>query len=311
SDVLEWYRIKKAPLVLGHEATGEIVEVGRDVKEYHPGQRVFVSHHVPCGKCRYCLSGSETACSTLHTTNYFPGGFSEYVRVPAINLETGVLVLPDEVSYAEGTFIEPLACVVRAQRSIQMQAGQAVLILGSGISGLLHLMLARLSGAGPIIMTDISEYRLNKALELGADAVINAKEDVIAHLRKANSGRLADQVIISTGATPAFNQALAAVDRAGTILCFACPPPGITMNIPVNDFWRNAVKIIHSYGAGPNDLTEALDLLRSKKTLSRLRARLSVEKLITHRMGLKDIGLGFRLVSEGKDCIKVIIEPEE
>lgn len=301
SDVLEWYRIKKAPLVLGHEATGEIVEVAPDVKKYKVGERVFVSHHVPCGKCRYCLSGNETACQTLHTTNYFPGGFSEYVRVPAINVERGVFILPEEISNASGTFIEPLACVVRAQRMIKMQPGEAVLILGSGISGLLHLLLARLMGAGPIIMTDINAYRLKAAKELGADSVINAKEDIIAHLRKVNSERLADQVIICTGATSAFSQALEAVDRAGTILCFACPEPGVTMNIPVNDFWRNAVKIIHSYGAAPADLAEALELIRSRK--------IAVDKLITHRLNLKDIGLGFKLVAEGKDCIKVIIEP--
>jgi L-iditol 2-dehydrogenase len=301
SDVLEWYRIKKAPLVLGHEAAGEIAEVGEKVKKYRLGQRVFVSHHVPCGKCRYCLSGNETACLTLHTTNYFPGGFAEYVRVPAINLEQGVLVLPQEVSYAEATFIEPLACAVRAQRMVKMQPGQAVLILGSGISGLLHLLLAQLAGAGPVIMTDVNAYRLKIAKELGADAAINAKEDIIAQLRKINEQRLADQVIVCTGATSAFTQALQVVERAGTILCFACPEPGITMNIPVNDFWRNAVKIVHSYGAGPKDLAEALELLRSKK--------IKVEKLITHRLGLEDIGRGFQLVAGGQDCIKVIIEP--
>ncbi len=301
SDVLEWYRIKKAPLVLGHEATGEIVEVAPDVKKYKVGERVFISHHVPCGKCRYCLSGNETACQTLHTTNYFPGGFSEYVRVPAINVERGVFILPDEISNASGTFIEPLACVVRAQRMVKLQSGQSVLILGSGISGLLHLLLARLAEAKPIIMTDINDYRLKMAQELGADSVVNAREDVIAHLRKNNDDRLADQVIISTGATSAFNQALAAVDRAGTILCFAATLPGVTMNIPVNDFWRMAVKIIHSYGAAPGDLAQALELIRTKK--------IAVDKLITHRLGLKDIGLGFKLVAEGKDCIKVIIEP--
>ncbi len=301
SDVLEWYRLKKAPLVLGHEATGEIAEVGENVKKYKVGQRVFVSHHVPCNTCRYCLSGNHTACETLHTTNYFPGGFSEYVRVPAINVERGVFILPDEISNASGTFIEPLACVVRAQRMVQLQPGQSVLILGSGISGLLHLLLARAIGAKPIMMTDINDYRLKIAKELGADSVVNAREDVIGHLRKVNDNRLADQVIISTGATSAFNQALGAVDRAGTILCFAAPEPGVTMNIPVNDFWRNAIKIIHSYGAAPQDLAEAIELIRAKK--------IAVNKLITHRLGLKDIGLGFKLVAEGKDCIKVIIEP--
>ncbi|MBU2504618.1 MAG: alcohol dehydrogenase catalytic domain-containing protein, partial [Candidatus Omnitrophica bacterium] len=178
SDVMQWYRIKKAPLVLGHEITGEIVEVGGGIKRFKVGDRVFVSHHVPCNTCRYCLSGHHTACQTLHTTNFYPGGFAEYIRVPAINVDRGTFLLPDEVSPEEGTFIEPLACVIRAQRIVKLELGQHILILGSGISGLLHLLLARANAAGRIIMTDINENRLKIAREFGADIVIHAKEDV-------------------------------------------------------------------------------------------------------------------------------------
>ncbi|MBN1823885.1 MAG: alcohol dehydrogenase catalytic domain-containing protein, partial [Endomicrobiales bacterium] len=108
SDVMEWYRIKKAPLVLGHEIAGDVVETGAGVSKYKVGDRVFVSHHVPCNKCHYCLSGHHTACHTLHTTNYDPGGFSQFIRVPGINLDCGVFVLPVDMSYEEGAFIEPL-----------------------------------------------------------------------------------------------------------------------------------------------------------------------------------------------------------
>lgn len=301
SDVMEWYRIKKAPLVLGHEITGEIVEAGEGVKNYNPGDRVFVSHHVPCNTCRYCASGNHTACQTLHTTNYFPGGFSEYIRVPALNVESGTFILPKEVSYEDGTFIEPLACVVRGQRAAGLKAGQSVLILGSGISGLLHLLLARAYGAERIIMTDINEYRLKAAKELGADCVINAKEDVVSFLQKVNEGRLADLVVICASATSVFNQALQSVERAGTILCFAPTGPGITMSVPVNDFWRKNIKIVHSYGAGPGDLEAAVGILRKKSV--------AVNRLITHRLKLSDIGLGFKLMCEAKESIKVIIEP--
>ncbi len=303
SDVLEWYRIKKAPLVLGHEAAGEIVEVAPDIKKYKVGQRVFVAHHVPCYTCHYCLAGHHTACETLHTTNYYPGGFSEYIRVPALNVERGVFLLPDELSFEEGTFIEPLACVVRGQRMANFKPGQGVLILGSGISGLLHLLLAKARGAaGRVVMTDINDYRLKMAQELGADAVINAKDDVQEGLRKANAGRLAEQVVVCTGASSAFHQALKAVDRGGTILCFAATDPEVTLPVPVNDFWRDSITITHSYGASPEDIAEAIELLRKK---------IVVKKMITHCLGLKDIGKGFALVAEGKDCIKVIIQPEK
>ncbi len=133
SDVMEWYRIRKAPLVLGHEIAGEIVKTGEEVDRYRVGQRVFVSHHIPCNTCRYCLSGNHTACETLHTTNFFPGGFAEYLRVPELNVDRGVFPLPDDMTYEEATFIEPLACVVRGQRVARLEAGESVVVLGSGI----------------------------------------------------------------------------------------------------------------------------------------------------------------------------------
>jgi L-iditol 2-dehydrogenase len=302
SDVMEWYRIKRAPLVLGHEATGEVVEVAEGVESFNKGDRVFASHHVPCNTCHYCLNGNYTSCETLHTTNYYPGGFSEYIRVPAINVERGVFILPKEVSYEEGTFIEPLACVLRAQRAANLKPGQSALILGSGISGLLHLLLAKFAGVEQVSMTDIDEYRLKMAQELGASAVINAREDVAAQLRKVNLNRLADLVIVCTSAISAFEQALQSVDRGGTILCFAPTEPGVNLSVPVNDFWRKNIKIIHSYGSSPADAREAIEILRTK--------RIPVQKLITHRLGLSRIQEGFRLATEGKNCIKVIIEPD-
>ena len=153
---MEWYRIKKAPLVLGHEIAGEIVEVGTGVESFKKGDRVFVSHHVPCGECRYCRDNNETVCDTLHSTNYSPGGFSEYIRVPSINVLNGTFILPDEVSCEEGVFIEPLACVVRGQRRAEMKAGKSVLVIGSGLSGILHVQMARILGAWSIVSTAIS-----------------------------------------------------------------------------------------------------------------------------------------------------------
>ena len=301
SDVMEWYRIKKAPLVLGHEITGEIVEVGEGVERYRIGDRVFVSHHIPCNTCRYCLNGHHTACETLHTTNYDPGGFAEYIRVPQLNVDRGVFLLPDEVSFEDGVFIEPLACVVRGQRVARLQPGQSILILGSGISGLLHLLLARALGAGRVITTDINEYRLKKAEEFGADAAIHADEYSPDHLCQINDNRLADLAIICTGALPAFTQALQSVDRGGTVLFFAPTAPGVDLPVPVNDFWRNEIKLMPSYGNSPLDATVAIELIRA--------GRVPVHKMITHRLDLEETGLGFQLVAEARESIKVVIEP--
>jgi len=301
SDVLEWYRIKKAPLVLGHEMAGEIAAVGPGVQKYKIGQRVFVSHHVPCNTCRLCLSGHHTACETLHTTNYFPGGFAEYVRVPPINVDRGVFVLPDSVSYDDATFIEPLSCVLRGQKAIRPDPGSTILVIGSGISGLLHILAARWFGAGRIIATDVNPHRRELAKKFGAHVVLSATDDVPAKVREANDGRLADRVILCAGAPQAAQQALRSVERGGTVLFFAVPTEDIA--VPINSFWRNDVTMKTSYAGDPTDVTQALDLIQA--------GALPTRDLITHRLGLADAQKGFLLVAQASESIKVIIYPNQ
>ena len=301
SDLMEWYRIKKAPLVLGHEITGEVTEVGEGVKNFKAGDRVFASHHVPCGKCRYCLAGHQSVCDLLRATHFDPGGFAEYIRVPKINVELGTLRIPDSVTFDEGSFIEPLACVVRAQRFGGVTAGQTVLVIGSGISGLLHIQLARARGAARIIATDISDYRLNAAKQFGADAAIHGAEDVPARLRELNENRLADLVIVCTGAMPAIQQAIKSIDRGGTLLFFAPTAAEVDVPIPLFDFWRNEINVVTSYAGSGDDLKESLELIRDRKV--------RVADMVTHRLSLAEAGLGFQLTASGQDSIKVIIDP--
>jgi L-iditol 2-dehydrogenase len=301
SDVMEWYRIKKAPLVLGHEIAGEVVKTGGKPGRYRAGQRVFVSHHIPCNTCRYCLTGNHTACETLHTTNFFPGGFAEYLRVPELNVDRGVFVLPDDMSFDQGTFIEPLACVVRGQRVARLQPGQSVVVMGSGMSGLLHIALAKALGAGRIIATDITRYRLEAAKRFGADAVITATEDVPARVKELNDGRPADLAIVCAGALSVFEQAIRSVDRGGTILCFAPTEPGVNLSVPINDFWRNGITLLPSYGGSPADIMIAMDLIRAR--------RVPVEEMITHRLPLDEAARGFMLVAGASESIKVILLP--
>ena len=302
SDVMEWYRIKKAPRVLGHEMTGEIVEVGKNVKIFKVGDRVFVSHHVPCNECSYCQNGHHTVCETLHNTNFDPGGFSEFIRVPKINVKFGTFLLPDEISFEDGTFIEPLGCIIRGQRRANVKKGNTVLVLGSGISGLLHIQLARFLGAKRIIATDINEYRMNAAKKFGADEVISAKEDVPTRVKELNKGRLVDRVIVCTGVMPAINQALKSVDSGGIVLFFAPTNPGVNITLPFNEFWDKQVILTSTYAAAPEDIREAIELIRSHKV--------NVHDMITHRLNLSEITKGFQLVTDAKESIKVIIEPQ-
>lgn len=303
SDVMEWYRIRRAPLVLGHEIAGDIVAVGSKVKKYKAGQRVFVSHHVPCMECRYCKSGHESTCDTLRTTNFYPGGFAEYVRVPEVNVDRGVYVLPRELTYDDGAFIEPLACVVRGFRLGGFEPGDSVLILGSGIAGLLNIKLAKVLGAERIVATDISRFRMGAAKRMGADAVIDGNADVPKLVRDVNGGRAADFIVVSTGAQTAFDQAFRCVDRGGTVLMFAPPSPGTSVSVPFDELWKDEITITSTYAGSPKDIMEAIEYLKSRS--------LVVSDMITHRFGLADTGKGFALVAKADESIKVIVEPQK
>jgi len=304
SDVMEWYRIQKAPMVLGHEVAGTIVQAGAGVDRFKEGDRMVVTHHVPCNACRYCLSGHHTVCDTLRETSFEPGGFSEYLRVPAINVDRGVFTMPEGLSFDEASFAEPLACVYRGQRRANIQPGQTVIVLGSGLAGLLHINLARALGAGRIVATDMVPARLEAAKMLGADFTFLATENVPARLREVNDGRLAELVIVCTGAPPALRQGLDSVDRGGTVLFFAPTEPGVSISVSVNDvFFRNDATLTTTYAGAPADLATALEMIAS--------GRVQVGQMISHRLGLEDAGLGFKLTAEAQSSLKVIIQPQK
>ena len=300
SDVMEWYRLKTAPRVLGHEVAGIIEECGSKVKRFSPGDRVTVSHHVPCNTCRYCLEGNHTVCDTLRSTNFDPGGFSEYVRVPAINVDRGIFPLPSHVSFEEATFVEPLGCVVRGFRLAQMGPAKSLLVIGSGISGLLHIKLARALGADFIVATDIHPYRLSVAEKCGADLVVRAGERLKDKIIK-RFGRLCDIVVLCAAADSAIKEGLECVERAGTVVFFAPKRPGEMYTLELFPLWRDNITVRNTYAAAPVDSQIALDLIAS--------GRVVVKDLITHVLPMDEIQEGFRLVEEAGESVKVIIRP--
>ncbi len=304
TDVIEWYRRDKVPLVLGHEIAGVIEKVGSGVSGFKKGNRIAASHHVPCGVCHYCKSGHESVCDLLRKTRFNPGGFSEYIQIPAINIEkSGVYRLPDKVSFDEATFIEPLACVVRGQGLANFKPGSTVLVLGCGVAGLLHVKLAKANGAAKVFATDIADFRLKAAAHFGAKS-IHAKDYTPEGLREANEGRLVDLVIICAGAKSAIGQALSSVERGGTVLFFAAAEEGVQIPLGINElFWRNEVTLMSSYAASPDEHREALELIEAGK--------ITVKDMITHRLGFEEITKGFKLVADAKDCLKVIINPQK
>lgn len=305
SDVMEWYRRDKVPLVLGHEVAGEVVEVGEGVESFNPGDRVAATHHVPCNTCHYCLGGNHTVCETLlRGTHFYPGGFAEYLRIPAINVDRGLFRIPDGVSYEEASFMEPLACVIRGQNKVRLTAGQSVLVLGNGIAGLLHLALTRIMGAGLIMAADSIPFRLEMARKMGAHHTFRADDLTIDSIREANGGRLADLVILCyEGFMPL---ALDAVERGGTVLLFTGFSEEATIPGRVNDlFWRTELTMASTYAGSPSDCIAALRLISA--------GSVPVSRLISKRMPLVKGAEGFDVVANplGHDCIKVIVEPQK
>jgi len=297
SDVVEWYRLPRAPLVQGHEVGVEVVETGAGVGKFKKGDRLFIAPKVPCLRCHYCLKGHYPQCTVIQ--DRLPGGYAEYILVPKELVLNGSYLLPENVSYDQATFIEPLACVVRAQRLASIGEGQTVLILGSGMSGLLHVKLARHKNC-KVMVTDTNRKRLGVAESLGADYVADAASNVAEQLLRY-TGRKADAVIVTTSAMPALTQAWETVDPGGVVVLFTVPDPGKAVVVPVNDFWRKEIRILTSYYCGPPDIDEAIDLITQ--------GVIEVDDLITHRLPLEETARGFEMLLAGTESLKIIIKP--
>jgi L-iditol 2-dehydrogenase len=250
-------------------------------------------------KCFYCENEHYPQCSEVKER--LPGGFAEYILVPEILVESGTYQLPEHITYDQSTLIEPLACVVRAQRLARIKKGQSVMVIGCGSSGLLNVKLAKSKGC-KVIAADINKVKLEFAAHMGADVIIDSVNNVMERLI-AENGKKADAVFLCASADSAVEQAWGCVDKGGVIVLFAVPGPDKKVVVPINDFWMKEITIITSYYCGPPDIIEALKLIESDKIV--------VDDLITHRLALTDIAAGFLLVSDGRKSIKVIIKPNE
>jgi L-iditol 2-dehydrogenase len=302
SDLMEWYAKEKAPAVLGHEPAGVVAKVGEGVQEFEVGDRVFVHHHVPCFTCHHCLRGYYTLCETFKATHLDPGGFAEYVRVPALNVERDVLKLPADMSFAEATLIEPVATCIRGIERTGIQTGDTVVVIGAGVAGMIHMQLARVFGAGMVVVTDFSPFRLEMARQLGADHAINAREDVLTVLKELNEGRRAHVVIVTAGSIQAMEQGMALAGGGATVLLFAPSPPGASLPVSPHRLLFSEITIVTSYSCSPVETRQALKLIQA--------GRITAKELITHRFDLTGVGEAIRLAAEARESLKIIIEPQ-
>ena len=298
-DVVPWYIRKKAPLVFGHEPGGDVVQVGDGVDGLRPGDRVFAHHHAPCFRCRACARGEFVQCPTWKESHLDPGGMAEFFRVPAINL-ADTLVLPAHISDADGALTEPLACVVKSLDRAGAVAGASVLIIGLGIMGQLHLLLARHLGARQILAADLVAPRIEKARALGADQALDvAGGDLVAQVLAHTDGAGAEIVIVGPATVAALEQGLACAARGGTVVQFMGTEPGETLGLSTFDFYFRELRLVPSYSCGPVETRRALELISA--------GVVRADQVVTHRFALADVAEAYRVAALDKRAIKTLV----
>jgi L-iditol 2-dehydrogenase len=300
SDLMDWYVRSRAPLVLGHEPAGVIVEAGKNVKGFNLGDRVFAHHHVADLTCYFCVNGDYTMCPQFGQTHLEPGGFTEYFKVPALNLQTDTLKLPNTLSYEEATLIEPVGCCIRAQNKVGIRRGDNVAIIGAGPNGIIHAMLARFSGANQIVVTDIVDYRLKMAKHFGADLVVNPqREDIVRRVEEVTENRGVDIVIVTAPNVEAVEDGVQILRRGGRLLLFAPTPPDQYARLDPHRLFFSEITVIPSYSVSHIETRSALQLISS--------GRVKVKDLITHRFPLSRAADAFQTAARSKECMKVVV----
>lgn len=303
SDTMGWYVKKKAPYFLGHEPAGIIEKVGSQVQGFKEGDRVFVHHHAPCFDCRFCRREQYSLCPSWKASKIEPGGMAEFFRVPATNLKGDTLKLPPSLSLEDGALIEPTACVVKSLRKACFKPEDRVLLIGLGATGQMHILMTRHGGARQIIGADRVPYRLQKALEFGADAVVNvSEENLLEKVKDLTHGQMADLVIVGPGTTSAMQTGISCVGKGGTVLFFTPSPFHETLEINPCDLYFNEINLLFSYSCGPNDTQQALTLIEQGLITS--------EKLVTHRFSIERSKEAFEATTKAGESLKILVVTE-
>ena len=294
------------PQIFGHELAGTIVEVGRGVRKFKPGDRVVSFHHIPCGDCFYCERKLFSQCPGYKkvglTAGFDPngGGFAQYVRAMPWIVERGMLALPPDVSFEEATFVEPVNTCLKAVRKARVARGETVLVIGQGPVGLLLMLLARLEGA-TVITSDPMAGRRAASLRFGAAAALDpAKVDLGNEIRHHTKGRGADAVLLAVPSPALVKEALALARPGGRVLLFAQNDPVMQIEFPAATVGVEEKEILGSYSASVEDQEESARLVFER--------RLPVKDLISHRFSLEEIASALDLAARpADDTLKVVI----
>ena len=297
SDIAKVVAPVKTPLVLGHELVGDVVETGPDMDRFRVGERVVAAHHVPCGQCHYCRRGSASMCRAFKTSNLDPGGFAEYVRVPAENVEHATFRVPPHVDDESASFVEPLACCLRAVRRAPVESGDTVVVIGLGSIGCLFVQLARRGGARVIGVDPLAE-RAELARKLGAD-VAGAPDDVARAVGELSDGRGADQVIVTGGGAEVLPWAVARVRDGGTVHYFA-GGGGAILPLALADLYHRELTLTTTYSSSPADLAAGFRMI--------VGGEIVVTPLLTQRVSLDGLADALDRMRR-RETLKVFVTP--
>lgn len=292
------------PTVLGHEVVGEIVKKGKNVSKFEIGDRVITAIHVPCFTCHYCNKGHYTICEQFRTNNIDPGGFAEFIRIPELHLNHLTHKVSNNVTDEEATLIEPIACCLHGLKQADIRPNDSVLIMGAGTIGILHAQLAKIKGANKVIVSDMSKFKLQKALNVGCDYAINIKEkNIIDEVNKITDGQGVDVIVIAAGVSSLVADAVNMVRRAGKIILFSGFDKNKLVTIDVSRFFKDEISIIGTYSVTPYEFPEALDLLEKRK--------LNTKEMITHVYPLNKLSEAIDISTNPEQpVLKVIIKAE-
>jgi L-iditol 2-dehydrogenase len=303
------YPLYAPPRIFGHETAGIIAATGADVNNWNVGDRVIVLHHIPCMHCAHCFNENYSMCEvykTITTTaGFIPsgGGFAQYVKVPGhIVRNGGLMKIPESINFEQASFVEPTNCCLKALKKAQVGLGQTVLVTGAGPIGLMFIMLIRHLG-GRAIATDLIPSRVEKALQLGAEAAFNARDpDLSTHIAHLTNGMGVDISLLAVPSEKAFFQALDCTRKGGKILFFAEFPDEVTIPINPNILYRREIDLMGSYSSSYRIQTLAADIVFNQ--------RIDVNALISHRLPLEDLEIAVkRAISPTPDTYKILLYP--
>jgi threonine dehydrogenase-like Zn-dependent dehydrogenase len=285
------------PVVLGHEFSGIVEETGEAIEGIQPGDHVTIDPNMYCGKCRYCRNGQKQFCENLRAVGVnFNGGFAEECIVP----DSQVFRLDQGLSFEEGAMAEPLACCIHGIEQIDIHCGDTICVIGGGAIGQIMIQLAKLRGAGKVLLSEPLEFRRAMGLKMGADGAFDPSGKGIREQLAALTGRdSADVVIECAGNVHATRNAIEAADRGARILLFSVPRPDSTFELPLFDVFSKELKVSGSF-INPDSHLKAVRLLNE--------GRVNMKPLISHRFPLERVREAIMKQTD-KDAMKVMILP--